>query len=123
MKRNLPVDKIEQLQILQGTDGILSLRTRLKQYDEEIDVDNEIKQLDEEKKKNMENMSNAFNPYPDNFNEDKPLDKKEQSEEQSEETKKEETKEQSEETKETKDINSKQKDISRIDKDEEVVEK
>ena len=127
MKRNLPVDKIEQLQILQGTDGILSLRTRLKQYDEEIDVDNEIKQLDEEKKKNMENMSNAFNPYPDNFNEDKPLDKKEQSEE----TKKEETKEQSEETKkeqpeetkETKDINSKKKDISRIDKDEEVVEK
>ena len=123
MKRNLPVDKLEQLQILQGTDGILSLRTRLKQYDEEIDVDNEIKQLDEEKKKNMENMSNAFNPYPDNFNEDKPLDKKETKEqsekEQSEETKK----EQSEETKETKDINSKQKDISRIDKDEEVVEK
>lgn len=118
MKRNLPVDKLEQLQILQGTDGILSLRTRLKQYDEEIDVDNEIKQLDEEKKKNMENMSNAFNPYPDNFNEDKPLDKKETEKEQSEETE-----EQSKETEETKDINSKQKQISRIDKDEEVVEK
>ena len=126
MKRNLPVDKLEQLQILQGTDGILSLRTRLKQYDEEIDVDNEIKQLDEEKKKNMENMSNAFNPYPDNFNEDKPLDKKEtkeQSEKEQPEETKEQSKEQPEETKETKDINSKQKDISRIDKDEEVVEK
>ena len=63
MTRTLPIDRMERLQVLQGTDGILSLRTRLQRYDEELDIDEEIKRIEEEQAKRDAKMSQAFNQY------------------------------------------------------------
>lgn len=63
MKRTLPVDMTERLTILQGTEGILSLRTRLQRYDEELDVDAELERIAEEKAERDAQMSQAFNQY------------------------------------------------------------
>lgn len=63
MKRTLPVDLDEKLKELQGTEGILSLRTRLQRYDEEIDVDKELEQLAKEQEQKAKMMSNAFGNY------------------------------------------------------------
>ena len=63
MKRTLPIDMSERLSILQGTDGILSLRTRLQRYDEELDIDEELKRIEEEQSKRDAQMSQAFLQY------------------------------------------------------------
>ena len=63
MNRTLPIDMQERLTILQGTEGILSLRTRLQRYDEELDVDEEIKRIEEENAKRDSQMSQAFMQY------------------------------------------------------------
>lgn len=54
MKRTLPVDDTERLSMLQGTADVLSWETRVKMFDEEIDIDAERKRLDDEKKANIE---------------------------------------------------------------------
>lgn len=63
MVRNLPVGLDEKLQELQGTQGLLSLRTRLLRYDAEIDVDAELEQLNKEKEQEAEIMSKAYSNY------------------------------------------------------------
>lgn len=63
MTRTLPIDRMERLQVLQGTDGILSLRTRLQRYDEELDVDAELERIAEEKAERDTQMSQAFLQY------------------------------------------------------------
>ena len=63
MTRTLPIDRMERLSVLQGTDGILSLRTRLQRYDEELDVDEELKRIEEEQSKRDAQMSQAFLQY------------------------------------------------------------
>ena len=63
MTRTLPIDRMERLQVLQGTDGILSLRTRLQRYDEELDIDEELKRIEEEQSKRDAQMSQAFLQY------------------------------------------------------------
>ena len=63
MTRTLPIDRMERLTVLQGTDGILSLRTRLQRYDEELDVDEELKRIEEEKAERDKSMSQAFLQY------------------------------------------------------------
>ena len=63
MKRNLPVSLDEKIKELQGTQDILSLRTRLHRYDEDLNVEDEINQLMKEKKEQANIMSNAFDPY------------------------------------------------------------
>ena len=63
MKRTLPIDMSERLTILQGTEGILSLRTRLQRYDEELDVDAELERIAEEKAERDKQMSQAFLQY------------------------------------------------------------
>ena len=63
MKRNVPDNLDDKLKELQGTEGVLSLRTRLQRYDEEIDVDEELKRLQEEKQQNMQMMANAYDNY------------------------------------------------------------
>lgn len=71
MKRNVPDNLDDKLKELQGTEGILSLRTRLQRYDEEIDVDEELKRLQEEKQQNMQMMANAYDNYDYNKQNDK----------------------------------------------------
>lgn len=63
MVRSIPVGLDERLNELQATEGILSLETRLARYDSEIDVQEEIKKLNEEKKESMEIMQNSFGNY------------------------------------------------------------
>lgn len=63
MTRTLPIDRMERLQVLQGTDGILSLRTRLQRYDEELDIDEELRRIAEETSKRDAQMSQAFLQY------------------------------------------------------------
>ena len=63
MKRNVPDNLDDKLKELQGTEGILSLRTRLQHYDEEIDVEEELKRLQEEKQQNMQMMASAYDNY------------------------------------------------------------
>lgn len=75
MKRTLPVNLDEKLKELQGTEGILSLRTRLQRYDEDLDIDKELEQLAEEQKQKAQMMSEAygnfnFNKTNNNLNED-----------------------------------------------------
>ena len=83
MKRNVPDNLDDKLKELQGTEGILSLRTRLQRYDEEIDVEEELKRLQEEKQQNMQMMAKAYDNYDykqGNNNDNKQDDKAEQEE-------------------------------------------
>lgn len=63
MKRSLPVDDELAAKIAQETEGFISWETRVKRFDEEIDIDEERKRLDEEKKKNMEEQQKMFGSY------------------------------------------------------------
>ncbi len=63
MKRSLPVDDELAARIAQETDGFISWETRVKRFDEEIDIEEERKRLDEEKKKNIEDQQKAFGSY------------------------------------------------------------
>lgn len=63
MKRTLPIDLQERLTILQGTQDILSLRTRLQRYDEELDIDEELRRIAEERAERDAQMSQAFLQY------------------------------------------------------------
>ena len=63
MKRSLPVDDELAAKIAQETEGFISWETRLKRFDEEIDIDEERKRLEEEKQKNIEEQQKAFGSY------------------------------------------------------------
>ena len=54
MKRSLPVDNELLAKIANETEGFLSWETRIKNYDPEIDIEEERKRLDEEIRKNEE---------------------------------------------------------------------
>ena len=68
MSRTLPVDKSFKLDELQRTEGILSLETRLKNYDPELDVTEELKRIQAEKELEARTMANAYNTlqFPNN---------------------------------------------------------
>ena len=59
----MPVDNELLARIAQETDGFLSWETRVKEYNPEIDVEEEKKRLEEEKKKNIEQQQQAFGSY------------------------------------------------------------
>ena len=61
MCRTLPVDKAFKLDELQRTEGTLSLETRLKNYDPELDVTEELKRIQAEKELEARTMANAYN--------------------------------------------------------------
>lgn len=64
MKRSLPVDNELLVKIANETEGFLSWETRIKNYDPEIDIDEERKRLLEEKKQNLEEQQKMFGfPY------------------------------------------------------------
>lgn len=63
MKRSLPVDDELAARIAQETDGFISWETRVKRFDGEIDIEEERKRLEEEKKKNIEQQQLAFGSY------------------------------------------------------------
>lgn len=63
MKRSLPVDDELAARIAQETEGFISWETRVKRFDEEIDIDEERKRLNEEKKKNIELKTKEFGSY------------------------------------------------------------
>jgi SPP1 family phage portal protein len=63
MKRSLPVDDELAAKIAQETEGFISWETRVKRFDEEIDIDEERKRLNEEKKKNIELKAKEFGSY------------------------------------------------------------
>ena len=72
MKRSLPVDDELAARIAQETEGFISWETRVKRFDEEINIEEERKRLDEEKRKSMEDKQKAFGSYDfKNQNEDK----------------------------------------------------
>lgn len=72
MKRSLPVDDELAARIAQETEGFISWETRVKRFDEEINIEEERKRLDEEKRKSMENHLKKFGSYDfKNQNEDK----------------------------------------------------
>ena len=73
MYRTLPVNLTDKLQELQGTDGVLSLQTRLTRYDSELDVERELELIREEKANNAQMMANAYGDY--NFKANQQLDK------------------------------------------------
>ena len=73
MYRTLPVNLDDKLKELQGTDGTLSLRTRLTRYDSELDVDRELQLIEEEKSNNAQMMASAYGDY--NFKANQQLDK------------------------------------------------
>ena len=73
MYRTLPANLDDKLKELQGTDGALSLRTRLTRYDSELDVDRELELIEEEKSNNAQMMANAYGDY--NFKANQQLDK------------------------------------------------
>lgn len=75
MKRSLPVDDELQARIAQETDGFISWETRVKRFDEEIDVESERKRLDKENQKKVEQQQKAFGSYDfKNINKDAVLD-------------------------------------------------
>lgn len=80
MKRTLPKNELERLQILQGTEGILSLKTRLSRYDEELDVEAELEQIRLEQEEKNKSMAQAYNPY--QFNNEQDTESKETSEDE-----------------------------------------
>lgn len=63
MKRSLPVDDELLAKIAQETEGFISWETRIKRFDGEIDVEEERKRIDEEKKKNIEDQQKMFGSY------------------------------------------------------------
>ena len=63
MKRSLPVDDELLAKIAQLTDGFISWETRVKNFNPELDVEEEKKRLDEEKKANIEKQQQAFGSY------------------------------------------------------------
>lgn len=63
MKRSLPVDDELQSRIAQTTEGLLSWETRVKRFDEEINVEEEKKKLEDENKKKIEDQQKAFGSY------------------------------------------------------------
>ena len=63
MKRSLPVDDELKARILQETEGSLSWETRIKEYNPEIDTEEEKKRLDEENQKKIEQQQKAFGSY------------------------------------------------------------
>ena len=86
MKRNVPDNLDDKLKELQGTEGILSIKTRLKRYDSEIDYDEEMKQLIKEKQQMAQMMASAYDNYDykqsNNNDNNKQDDKAEQIEQQ-----------------------------------------
>ena len=70
MTRTLPIDMNERLQIVQGLEGILSLRTRIQMFDEELDIEEELKRIEEENTQRDAQMSQAFMQYDFNTQED-----------------------------------------------------
>lgn len=72
MKRSLPVDDELAARIAQETEGFISWETRVKRFDEEIDIEEERKRLEEEKKNNIEQQQLAFGSY--DFNNTSPKD-------------------------------------------------
>ena len=65
MERNMPIGLDERLTELQGTEGLLSLETRLSRYDSELDVNEEVRRLNKEKQDNFNMYS-----HPQDQNED-----------------------------------------------------
>lgn len=63
MKRSLPVDDELKARILQETEGSLSWETRIKEYNPEIDTEEEKKRLYEENQKKIEQQQKAFGSY------------------------------------------------------------
>lgn len=63
MRRNVPDNLDDKLKELQGTEGILSIKTRLNRYDSEIDYDEEMKQLIKEKQLMTQIMATAYDNY------------------------------------------------------------
>jgi SPP1 family phage portal protein len=53
MERNMPIGLDEKLTELQGTEGLLSLETRLARYDSELNVAEEVRRLNKEKQDNF----------------------------------------------------------------------
>lgn len=69
MKRSLPVDNELLSKIASETEGFLSWETRIKNYDPEIDIEEERKRLEEEKNRSIKEQQKAFGfPY-DEFEE------------------------------------------------------
>lgn len=80
MKRSLPVDNELLSNIANETEGFLSWETRIKNYDPEIDIEEERKRLLEEKKQNIEEQQKMFGfPYDES---DKPNNNIEEGEEE-----------------------------------------
>ena len=80
MKRSLPVDNELLANIANETEGFLSWETRIKNYDPEIDIEEERKRLLEEKKQNIEEQQKMFGfPYDES---DKPNNNIEEGEEE-----------------------------------------
>lgn len=86
-KRNVPDNLDDKIKELQATDGVLPLRTRIVRFDGELDPDEQIKQLLEEKKQLASIMSNAYDNYNYNGQSDKKTDLKTTTEEQIEDNK------------------------------------
>lgn len=63
MKRSLPVDDELLAKIAQETEGFISWETRLKRFDEEIDVEDERKKLEEDNNKKLEQQQKVFGSY------------------------------------------------------------
>ena len=63
MTRSMPIGLDERLAELQGTADILSLETRISRFDSEIDVQEELKKIRQEKAQNMSLMNEAFGNY------------------------------------------------------------
>lgn len=63
MKRSLPVDDELAAKIAQETEGFISWETRVKRFDEEIDINEERRRLKEENKKKIEEQQKVFGSY------------------------------------------------------------
>ncbi len=63
MKRSLPVDDELLARIAQMTEGFISWETRVKRFDEELDVDKERENLDKENEKKIEQHQKSFGSY------------------------------------------------------------
>ena len=80
MKRSLPVDDELSARIAQETEGFISWETRIKRFDEEINIEEERKRLSEEKKQNIKERQEMFGfPYDES---DKPNNNIEEGEEE-----------------------------------------
>lgn len=61
--RNIPTSAEEKLQELQGTEGILSLETRIMKYDPEINIEEELRRIQEEKETDADIVNRQFSNY------------------------------------------------------------